>query len=106
MVVDDLHLIGVPATPFKADPIPVVDPDATLPHPITPQLLQAISRRDPEILKSAGPVEKRKLAQGNPLDLSREPSRSLAGEDAFGVGIPKAADHAGSLTHGNNNVKR
>jgi glutamine cyclotransferase len=106
VVVDDLHLAGVPATPFKADAMPVIDPDTILHHPIPSQLLQPISGRDPEILKSTGPVEEHQLAQGNPLDLNREPSRSLAGEDAFGVGIPKAADHVKSLTRGDNNVKR
>jgi hypothetical protein len=55
-------------TPNKTNSPLIVDPNRTLPFPITSQCLQLISRRRRQNAELRGCVKLEQLSQGNPLD--------------------------------------
>ncbi len=69
MIIHDLHVIGIFLPPHEANPPLIVDPDAVLTRATTCEFLEAISRGNPKILKSHGPVQHPQFPQGNLLDI-------------------------------------
>lgn len=51
VIVRNLHRIGIAPAPFKANPVPVVDPDAVLTVPVATELFQAVPGRDFQIVE-------------------------------------------------------
>jgi hypothetical protein len=93
VVVDDLDLEGVTATPDEADPPLAIDPDAVLPRSIPFQLLESIRWRDPQVFDPLGSVEHPQLPEADPLNVRPEALHALALEEALGVSICEALDH-------------
>jgi hypothetical protein len=72
----NLHVKGITIPPFETDTPSLVDADTVLPCPIPFELLQAIYRRDTQVIKCHGPIQHPQLAQGNLLDVVRQLSRT------------------------------
>jgi hypothetical protein len=62
MIVHDLYVVRVAVSPNEADAILIVDPNAVLSLAIPSQLLEPISRRDPEVANVRGGMQYKKLA--------------------------------------------
>jgi hypothetical protein len=57
MIIHDFYIVSAVLPPKKADPPLIVDADAVLPCPQSPQFFQSISRRHPEIIQRLNPVQ-------------------------------------------------
>ncbi len=51
MVINDFHILGVPALPNKANPILLVYPYAVLAFAVTFQCLQSVGSRQSQVLQ-------------------------------------------------------
>jgi hypothetical protein len=65
MVVYHFHIVCVAADPAKTDPPPVIDPEAVLALSATLQFLQAIIRRNAQILKSLSGIKDQEFTDRN-----------------------------------------
>ena len=92
MVIDNLNVVGGTSFPPKADPPLIAYADAVLARAISLQLLQAIARRNTQVLNPFGGLELNQLSQSQPGDC-RESSRWLAAEEPFRLGATETADH-------------
>ena len=93
VVVNDRDVMRVSVAPDKAHAPLVVDTDAVLAGSIAAQLLQAIARRDAEVVERFRRVDSDELPEHDPAQLSRVPPHRIAGEEAFGVAVAEAPDH-------------
>jgi len=59
VIVGDLHIVGVPFLPEKADPPLIVDPDRLLAGPVALEGVQPVAGRNAERIQSACGMEKR-----------------------------------------------
>ena len=71
MVVDDLDVPGFAITPYETDPPLVVDANAVLLFPITSQALQAVARREPQIVQAGGRIEHSQFSERCALEIGR-----------------------------------
>jgi hypothetical protein len=94
MVIDNLHVVRVAALPAETNTILVVNTDALLPRTVTPQLLQAVSGRDTEVIQRLRSVDEQQLPQRRTLERLGELTAALAPEEAFGLTVAEAPDHA------------
>jgi hypothetical protein len=62
MVIDDFDVFGAAVRPSEADSPLVVDANAVLSLPVSPQGLQPVSRRNPQIAEAAGNLELAELS--------------------------------------------
>lgn len=97
MVVDHFHILRADLGPAEADPLLVVDSDAVLPSPITPQGFQAIPWRHAQVIEKRCGVKRiellrRLVSQFHWEDLSRR-LRLTPEEQILSVGILEAANH-------------
>ena len=94
VVVYDLHVVGVPTLPPKAHPPLIVDPDAVLPPPlpVSLQLLQAVARRDLEVVQAAGRMQDQEFAERDARQGS-EPLPRLPLKEGFGIPVRKPLDN-------------
>src|SRR5215813_6356896 len=67
VVVRDFNVEGVSASPYEADPPLIVDPDAVLTLSISPQGLEPVSGRHPEVRERSCPVEEQELSSRRAL---------------------------------------
>jgi hypothetical protein len=93
MVVYDIHVIGIALFPAKADAPTIIDPDAVLPLPISFQSLQAVRRRDTQVLQRLGSIEHSQLPQRNTMDVRPESTHRLAIEKSLSLSRSKRSDH-------------
>jgi hypothetical protein len=56
VIVHDLDLVRFAVLPHEADPIPVVDPDAMLPLPVTGEGFEMVTRKGAQVVESLGGV--------------------------------------------------
>jgi hypothetical protein len=94
MIIYDLHVIGVPISPFKADTPPIIDADAILPCSIPSQFFQAICWRDTQIIQRCGTVQHTQFAQGNLLNIMRQLPGTLTGENLLSFFTLESPDHS------------
>jgi len=106
VIVGDLHVVGITASPAKANPPLVVDPDAVLILAISGELFEAVPRRHSEIAQRVSRVKHEELLQSRPVNTLWEPSRAFAIEDSLGLWIFKAPNHRTIIMLRVNNVKR
>src|SRR5262245_6072583 len=71
VVVRDFNVEGVSASPYEADPPLIVDPDAVLTLSISPQGLEPVSGRHPEVRERSCPVEEQELSSRRALKGSK-----------------------------------
>jgi len=68
MIIHDLHVFGTHIRPNKTESISIVDADAILAVPVTPEPFEAISGRNAEIFEPPRYLELSQLASSNPFD--------------------------------------
>lgn len=105
MVVHDLDALGASSSPAKANAILIVDADAVLARTIAFEHLEAVSRRDPQVVEPTGDRELPELPPRDRLD-SDETLHSPSAGEGFRVGIPVRGDHVGIVTLRVHNGKR
>ena len=105
MVIHDFHVVGVTLPPDKTDPPLVVNADAVLALPVTPQALQAVAGRGGKVAELGGAIQLSQLALGDPLD-PLIPPHPAAGMEMLGVWGAKGFDHPDSLPREGLYVKR
>jgi hypothetical protein len=93
VVIHDLYIMGVAAPPSETDPPLVVDPDAVLPLPISPQPLESVPGRDPQVVQPLGGIKHPELPQGHPLHIRSKPPDGVPREQLLGIPISEALDH-------------
>jgi hypothetical protein len=93
VIVNYLDLVCVAISPHKADSPLLVDSDAVLALAVPPQLLQAVTAWDPQILDSLRRMEEDQLPIRGPMKLGRQAPRSLSVEYPLGIPIRKRANH-------------
>src|SRR5579875_2379512 len=85
VIVNDLDVFWARIGPVEADSPLLVYPDAVLASTVSGQLLQPVTRRDPEVRQDFGGVEHGQLAPGSALRRPVEPPRPLPSPDGFGL---------------------
>ena len=80
MVIDDLDVPRLSATPHEAHPPLLVDADAVLSRPIPLQGFKAIARRQAKIVQPLRRVERLELGSRPSLDLKGQPPDRMTGE--------------------------
>ena len=93
MVVDNFHSMGVSVPPLKTDPVPVVDPNAVLPHSVLLKCLESVTRKNPKIIQPSSGVELQQLALCHPGD-APEPAGRETEQQSLGVSAPEGPDHS------------
>jgi hypothetical protein len=80
VVVGDLDIVRVAVLPPKADAPLIVDVNAVLPGSIPFELLQAIARRDAQVVEQLCSVDEPELPQHDPLELYGKSADPFAAE--------------------------
>jgi hypothetical protein len=93
MIVHNLNVVSVPIMPREADAPLVIDADAVLSCAVATKLLKTIGRWSAQVSEGLGVAEHAKFTIGYLLDVVREFSRALTGEDLLGFLIPEGLDH-------------
>jgi hypothetical protein len=105
VVVHDLDVVSIAVLPPKANAPLIVDPDTVLAPSVARQLLQAIRRRNPEIVQNFRSIQNQQFPQGDSLD-SPEPPGVPPLEDSLRLFAAEALDHVSIITRRDNIVKR
>ncbi len=71
MVVNNLHVVGIPIAPDKADTPLIVDADAVLSFSVALEGLQMIARRRGQVAEFGGNIQLAQLALGHALESSK-----------------------------------
>jgi hypothetical protein len=93
MISNDFYVVHVAIDPFKANPPLVINSNALLPGAVAAELLQAVRRRDAQIVECGSIVKHAQLTVSDLLDILWQPARSLASEDAGGFPALEGFDH-------------
>jgi hypothetical protein len=97
MVIADFNVVSVVVfLPQEADSPPVVDPNAELPHPVSPESLETVSWGITEVGKDLGCIKDFELQTGSAFDFP-ESSYRLPVEKALSILVAKGLDHVYSL---------
>jgi hypothetical protein len=106
VIIGDLHVVGITASPAKANPPLIVDSDAVLILAISGELFEAVPGGHSEIAQRVSCVKQEELLQGRPVNTLWEPFRSFAIEDSLCLWIFEAPNHRIIIMLRVNNVKR
>jgi hypothetical protein len=93
VVVDDLGVERITGPPAEAHPPLLIHADAVLARSVTFELLQAVARRDPEIIEHGRSVEHPEFPKRNTLNPRTELPEGFAPEQALNVSVLEALDH-------------
>jgi hypothetical protein len=88
VVVDDLDIVRIRASPSETDPPLVVDANAVLAIPVALQGFKPIARRDPQVIQGRGGIQQGELAPGLSFHVL-PPAGWMPVEQPFGVAIPE-----------------
>jgi hypothetical protein len=100
VIVHDLNVEHVSVTPHKTQPPLVVDPNAVLALPVTPQCFQTVSGWCRKISQLGGAVQLSELAAGYLLDCSKAPN-PLPPVQSFALRAAERPDHtSNSILYG------
>ena len=95
MIIDDLHVVGVPVVPDEADAVLIVDPNAVLATSIAGERLESVAGEGCQITELACCMQLLQLPLGDTSDLlqaAAEPAR----EERLGLGILERPNHFNS----------
>jgi hypothetical protein len=95
MVINNFHFVKLSISPYEADAILLVDPNAVLSFSAATQKLKVISRRHAQIVQIRRVVQVLQLSQGNALDGRRDAAAFPRLIQFPGVCVPEAGDHPG-----------
>jgi len=93
MIIDDLNFERVAVTPYEADPILIVNPNAVLSRAVALKLLQAIPGKYRKIRKLSGGMNLDKLSL-NDVRKPVKPPRKSALKDQLSIFGSKRSNHA------------
>jgi hypothetical protein len=93
VVINDFYIVRVAIAPGEADAPPIVDANTVLTRPVARQPLQAVSRRDSQILDCLCGMDKDQLPVGSPLQVRGQAPGAFSAEDTFGFGVGETAYH-------------
>jgi len=93
VIVHNLHLVRIAGMPPEADPPLVVHADAVPPASVAAQLLEAITRGNPQVPDLLGRIEYQQLPQRHPTNGRSELPDTLTLEQAFRIAVAEALDH-------------
>jgi len=96
VVIDNLHIVGIPVAPDKADAPLIVDANTVLPFSVTFKRFQVISRGRRQVTWLRGNVQLPEFSLGHPLE-SPDPPDALPGMKLFRIFRPEGLDHFSSL---------
>jgi hypothetical protein len=89
VVVDEFDIISTSVLPREADSPLVVDPDAVLPPSVALERLEAVARRNPQVLEDLRRMQLLELAQGCPQDPRVERTDTLLVPEPLRVPVPE-----------------
>jgi hypothetical protein len=92
MIVNNLNVVGVTASPEETDAPPVIDADAVLTPTVAFERFQAVTWRNQQVLKGSSAVEIQQLSPRDSLKGS-EARHVQVGEQCFRFLASKGADH-------------
>lgn len=98
VIIRDSHVEGVAVLPAKTDSPLVIDADAVLPTPGSFQRLEAIGRRDPEVMEHHRVVKHAQLSARRCLDVRMQAAGRRAFSDQTCLGIGEVPDHGRTIT--------
>jgi len=93
MVVNNLDLVRVPVPPAETNAPLIIDANTVLTRAVSFEFLQAIARRDSQVLELLGGINETELPKHRPMEVSRKAPHGLALEEPLRVPIGKALDH-------------
>ena len=93
MVIHDLYVICVLATPAEADPPSIVNPDAMLSGSILLERFKRISRRNAQLFQFVHCVQLSELTKCHALNVRRDASTFPFVKELFCLAIRKSLDH-------------
>ena len=93
MIVHDRHLVRAFVGPPKDNAPLIVDSNTVLPVSTSRQGLEAVSRRDPQIIQVGGVVENHQFSLCPPLDVLGESADTPSFSDRLSVSVSIAPDH-------------
>jgi len=77
MVIDDFHLIGIATIPTETDPELIVYPDTVLTATVALKSLQAIPRRNSQVLKVVRTMKQEQFTSGDPFNGAKPSARTV-----------------------------
>jgi len=92
VVVDNFYCFGADVSPPEAQTPPIIDSNAEATGTITLQRLEAITRWDPQIVKTTGNVELSELAPRDRGDTHEAPN-VISLRERFSVRTLERSDH-------------
>ena len=96
MVIDNLHIVGIPVAPDKADAPLIVDANTVLPFSVAFKRFQVISRGRGKVTKLRGNIQLPEFPLCHPLK-SPKPPDALPRMKLFRIFRPERPDHVSSL---------
>jgi hypothetical protein len=96
MVIDNLHIVGIPVAPDKADAPLIVDANTVLPFSVAFKRFQVISRGRGKVTKLRGNIQLPEFPLCHPFE-SPKPPDALPRMKLFRIFRPKRLDHFSSL---------
>ena len=98
MVVDDLDLPRCPVVPGEANAPLVVDADGVLPSPFASQGLQAVARRNTQVIELAGCIDHQELRSRPLLNRHWQATDNLSRKDRRSLLVCKTVDQGSSVS--------
>jgi len=93
VVNDDLDVVRVSRPPAKTDSPLLVDPNAVLAGPVSLELLQAVARRQSQVIEYRRCVQHKELTERDLLYVRTQLPHGAALEQTLGVAVTEALDH-------------
>ncbi len=107
MIVRDLNVVGMPATPDKTNAPLFVNANAMLAGPIALQFLKAVSRRNAQFLDVYRRVQYHQLSFRTPSYRDRQTTSPSSLEDILRIPVGETLDHSNRIiVYNANSVKR
>jgi hypothetical protein len=106
VVVGDFDVVRITPAPSEADAPLVIDPDAVLSLSIASEPLKPVPWGYSQLPQRLGCIQEQQLPVGLALHVRWQPPRSLALEYLLRLRVMETPDHASTITHVVNIVKR
>ena len=92
MIIRDLDIENIAASPIEADPVLIVNANAVLPLPAALQRLQSVAAKRAQIAQCSGGIQHAELLKRLSVTLLISPA-APGGEQPLCLAIPERLDH-------------
>jgi hypothetical protein len=92
MIIRDLDIENIAASPIEADPVPIVNANTVLPLPAAFQRLQPVAPKRAQIAQRPGGIQHAEFLKRLSVALLESPAAS-GGEQPLCLAIPERLDH-------------